>query len=136
VHYDGAKLQNCVVRKFCTNSGQSLLSMLGTRERNFSFHFKRYNLTIRAINFFETFCTCSPSSLGQDLVVKIAFFYFLFFYFFFASWVRNGRFEHFSEKNDLCPLGVKKKERTRFSWGVCMNKVHVLILPNICLCLI
>jgi hypothetical protein len=24
------------------------------------------------VNFFETFCTCSPSSLGQDLIVKIA----------------------------------------------------------------
>jgi hypothetical protein len=51
--------------------GQSLLSLPGTVEKNFSFHFKRYNLTIRAVNFFETFCTCSTSSLVQDLTVKI-----------------------------------------------------------------
>jgi hypothetical protein len=46
--------------------------LLGTREKNFSFHFKCYNLTILVVNFFETFCTCSFSSLGQDLIVKIA----------------------------------------------------------------
>jgi hypothetical protein len=40
-------------------------------EKNFSLNFKRYNLTIRAVNVFETFCTCSPSSLGQDPMVKI-----------------------------------------------------------------
>jgi hypothetical protein len=39
-------------------------------KKNFSFHFKRYNLTIRAVNFFETFCTCSPSSLVQDPALK------------------------------------------------------------------
>jgi hypothetical protein len=72
VHYDGAKAQSCIVQIFCTNGGQSLLSLLGTREKNFSFHFKRYNLTIRAVNVSETFCTCSPSSLGQDLTVKSA----------------------------------------------------------------
>jgi hypothetical protein len=26
----------------------------------------------------------------------------------FAYWARNGRFEHFFEKNDLHPLGVNK----------------------------
>jgi hypothetical protein len=45
---------------------------LGTREKSFSFHFKRYNLTIHAVNFCETFCTCSPSSLGQDPMVEKA----------------------------------------------------------------
>jgi hypothetical protein len=61
-----------MVQKFCTKGGQSLLSLLGTREKNFSFHLKRYNLTIRAVNVFETFFTCSPSSLAQDLTIKIA----------------------------------------------------------------
>jgi hypothetical protein len=39
-------------------------------EQNFSSHFKRYNLTIREVNFCETFWTCSCSSLGQDLTGK------------------------------------------------------------------
>jgi hypothetical protein len=71
VHYDGAKAQSCIVQKFCTTGGQSLLFLLGTSKKNFSFHFKHYNLTIRVVNFFETFCTCSPSSLVQDPMVKI-----------------------------------------------------------------
>jgi hypothetical protein len=44
---------------------RQLLSLPGTMEKNFSF-------LIRAINFCKTFCTCSPSSLGQDLTVKNA----------------------------------------------------------------
>jgi hypothetical protein len=47
---------------FFAKNGQ-ILSLPGTREKNFSF-------PIRAVNFCETFCTCSPSSLGQDLTVK------------------------------------------------------------------
>jgi hypothetical protein len=70
VHYDGAKPQNFIVEIFCTMGGQSLRSLPGISKKNFSFHFKRYNLTIRAVNFFETFYICSPSSLGQDLMVK------------------------------------------------------------------
>jgi hypothetical protein len=70
VHYDGAKPQNCVVEFFCTTGGQSLLSLPGTVEFFFSFHFKRYNLTIRAVKCRETFCTCSPTSLVQDPTVK------------------------------------------------------------------
>jgi hypothetical protein len=46
--------------------GQSLLSPPGTMEKKISFHFKRYNLTIRAVKCRKTFCTCSPSSLVQD----------------------------------------------------------------------
>jgi hypothetical protein len=89
VHFDGAKPQNCIVEIFGTTSSQSLLSLPGTVEKNFSFYFKCYNLTIRAVsfnltiravsfnltiravNFFETFCTCSPSSLVQDPTVEI-----------------------------------------------------------------
>jgi hypothetical protein len=41
-------------------------------EKNFFLNFKRYNLTIRAVNFCETFWTCSCSRLGQDLTVKSA----------------------------------------------------------------
>jgi hypothetical protein len=61
-------------------------------EKNFYFLFKPYNLTIRAVNIFETLCTCSPSSLGQDLMVKIAKKIILGVW---ASLARNGRFEHF-----------------------------------------
>jgi hypothetical protein len=71
VHYDGAKPQNYIVEIFCTMGSQSLLSLLSTSKKNFSFHFKRYNLTLRLVNFFETFCTFSPSSLEQDPTVKI-----------------------------------------------------------------
>jgi hypothetical protein len=31
---------------------------------------KKISFPTRAVNFCETFCTCSPSSLGQDLTVK------------------------------------------------------------------
>jgi hypothetical protein len=71
VHDNGAKAQSCIVQKFCTTGGQSLLSLPGTSKENFSFHFKCYNLTIRTVNFFEIFCTFSPSSLVQDPMVKI-----------------------------------------------------------------
>jgi hypothetical protein len=64
-------LKSCIVQKFCTTGGQSLLSLPGTNKKNFSFHFERYNLTIRTVNFFEFFCTCSPSSLVQNPTVKI-----------------------------------------------------------------
>jgi hypothetical protein len=66
VHYDGGKPQNCIVEKFCTTGGQSLLSLPGIVGKNFSFNFKHYNLTIHVVNFCETFFTSSPSSLGQD----------------------------------------------------------------------
>jgi hypothetical protein len=48
------------------------MSLPGIREKNFYFHFNRYNLTICAVNFCETFCTCSPNSLGQDPPVESA----------------------------------------------------------------
>jgi hypothetical protein len=47
------------------------MSLPGTRENNFSFHFKRNYLTIRAVKFCEIFFTCSPSSLGQDPTVEV-----------------------------------------------------------------
>jgi hypothetical protein len=72
VHYDGAKPQNYIVEKFGTNGGQSLLSLSGTVEKNFFLHFKHYNLTIRAVSVRKTFCTCFPSSLGQDPTVENA----------------------------------------------------------------
>jgi hypothetical protein len=77
MRYDSAKPQVCVVQTFCTKSvqtfctksGQTLQSLPGTKEKSFSFYFKHYNFTIRVVNLFETFCTCSSSSLGQDLTV-------------------------------------------------------------------
>jgi hypothetical protein len=65
VYWDGAKPQNCVVQNFCTKGGQILLSLPSTRE-----NFKRDNLTIHAVNFCKTFCTCSFSILRQDPMVK------------------------------------------------------------------
>ena len=69
VHWDGAKPQNCVIQKICTKGGQILLSLLGTREKNFSFHFKRYNLTIYVVNFLKFFA--HVLLVVQDLTVKI-----------------------------------------------------------------
>jgi hypothetical protein len=57
---------------FCFMGSQSLMSLSSTVEINFSFHFKHYNLTIRVVNFGKTFCTCSPSSLGQNPTVECA----------------------------------------------------------------
>jgi hypothetical protein len=65
-------LKICVVEKKLHHRRSSLLSLPVTVEKNFSSHFKRYNLTIRAVNFCETFWTCSCSSLGQDLTIKSA----------------------------------------------------------------
>ena len=102
MYYDGAKSQNCIVQNFCTKGSQTLLSLLGTREKNFFFHFKRYNLTIHVVNFCKTFCTCSPSSLGQDPTIESAKSEKKFIC---ASSTRNGKFEVFFEQNGLSPLG-------------------------------
>jgi hypothetical protein len=104
VHDNGAKAQSCIVQKFCITGGQSLLSQPSTMEKNFSFHFKRYNLTIRVVKWRETFFTCSPSSLVQEPMVENAKSEKNFI---FSSWARNGRFGAFFEKNTLGPLGVK-----------------------------
>jgi hypothetical protein len=106
VCYDGAKPQSCVVENFCTTGGQSLLSLPGTVDKNFSLNFKRYNLTIHAVNFCETFWTCSCSSLVQDPTVKST-----------KKMKKNSvglleletaDLECFWEKTPLSPLGVKK----------------------------
>jgi hypothetical protein len=61
-----------MVQKSIPKGGQTLLSLPGIREKNFSFHFKCNYLTICAVKFCEFFCTCSPSSLGQDPIVESA----------------------------------------------------------------
>jgi hypothetical protein len=87
------------VQKSFPKGRQTLLSLLGRRENNFSFHFKRNYLTIRAVKFCEFFCTSSPSSLGQDPMVESAknknkkFIW--------ASSARNGSFGVFFEKKGL-----------------------------------
>jgi hypothetical protein len=58
------------------------------KEKNLSF-------PIREVNFCETFCTCSPSSLGQDLTIKNIL---KNYFFIWASWARNGSFECFLRK--------------------------------------
>jgi hypothetical protein len=46
---------------FCEEWGASFLA----RHKG-----EKKNSPIRTVNFCKTFCTCSPSSLGQDLMVK------------------------------------------------------------------
>jgi hypothetical protein len=70
--------------------------MLGTREKNFSFHFKRNYLTIHAIKFCEIFSTRSPSSPRQDPKVESA--KRKFKKFIWASSTRNGSFGVFFDK--------------------------------------
>jgi hypothetical protein len=65
-----------IMTRNLTKNGQ-LLSLPCTREKNVSF-------PIHVVNFCKTFCTCSPSSLGQDLTVKNANFI-LFFHLGFLS---------------------------------------------------
>jgi hypothetical protein len=87
-----------------------MLSLLGTRENNFSFHFKCNYLTIRAVKFCEFFCTYSPSSLGQDPIVESA--KKLLKKFIWASSARNGSFGVFFRKKgvkmapDILALGT------------------------------
>jgi hypothetical protein len=111
VHYDGAKPQNCIVEKFCTTGGQSLLSLPGIVEKNFSFHFKRYNLTIRAVKCHKKICICSPSSLVQDPTIESA-----------KKWKKNSfgllelemaDLERFWRKHPLVLKGLIKK----LSWN-------------------
>jgi hypothetical protein len=98
VHDNGAKAQSCIVQKICTTGSQSLLSLPGTLEKNFSLNFKRYNLTIRAVKCRETFCTCSPSSLVQDPTVeKISF---------GLLELEMADLEHFLRKTPLVLLGL------------------------------
>jgi hypothetical protein len=73
-----------------------MLFLLGTRKKNFSFHFKRNYLTIRAVKFCEFFCTCSPSSLGQDPTVESAKKTKINSFWAFSA--RNGSFGVFFEK--------------------------------------
>jgi hypothetical protein len=72
VYYDGAKPQSCIVEIFCTMGGQKSVVPAGHSDKNFSFHFKCYNLTIRVVKCRETFCTCFHSSLVQDPTVESA----------------------------------------------------------------
>jgi hypothetical protein len=55
--------------------------------KNFSFHFKHYNLSIHVVNFCKTFCTCSLSSQDKILWLKMQF-YFYFFRLGFLSYCR------------------------------------------------
>jgi hypothetical protein len=80
---------------FLTKNGQ-LLFLPGTREKLF--------FPIYVVNFCETFCKCSFSSLGQDFTIKNGIF---LIFFVWASWARNGNFEVFFEKKELHHLGVQ-----------------------------
>jgi hypothetical protein len=121
VHYNGAKPQNCIVEKFCTTGSQSLLSLPGTSKNNFSFHFKRYNLTICAVNVFETFCTCSPSSLGQDLRVRFPIFYFLFL--FLLLELEMADLSIFLRKMTFVLQGLNRKIKEEFYFIILTKKI-------------
>jgi hypothetical protein len=91
--------------KFLHHGRSKFAIPAGHNGKNFSFHLRCYNLTIRVVNFCETFWTCSCSSLGQDLTVKSA-----------KKWKINSVglleletavLECFLEKTPLSPLGVK-----------------------------
>jgi hypothetical protein len=67
VHWDGGKHQVCIVQKICPKGSQTLLSLTGARE---NFFFSTSNVIIS--QSCKTFCTCSPSSLGQDPTAESA----------------------------------------------------------------
>ena len=76
-------LQWCQTPKFCSwnflhQGNQRLLSLPSTRKKIFSFHFKLYNLTVHAINFFELFSHIFLAVYGKILQLKLQFFIFLF----------------------------------------------------------
>jgi hypothetical protein len=62
---NGLSIQKLWKETYIFAKNGQLLSLPGSREKNFS-------LPIRAVNFCKTFCTCSPSILEQDLMVKNA----------------------------------------------------------------
>jgi hypothetical protein len=80
-----------MVQKSVPKGDKTLLTLPGTREKNFAFHFKHNYLTIRAVKFCEFFCTCSPSSLGQDPIIESA--KKRNFKFIWACSAKNGSFE-------------------------------------------
>ena len=73
------------------------------------------------VNFFEIFCACSPSILVQDPTVKISK---IEKNSIFAYWARNGRFEHFFEKNDLRLLGINLKSFFILEFCFCINFLY------------
>jgi hypothetical protein len=105
---------------------------VGHKGKNFSSHFKSYNFTIHAVNFFETFCTCFPSSLGQDPTLK-------------AQESKNNSFgflklemadlRYFLKKKSLGPFGVKipkDEEIVRNIVGIA-TKTNVILSSSIIL---
>jgi hypothetical protein len=57
----------------CFAKNGQLLSLSSIRKKEFS-------SPICAVNFCKTFCTCFPSSLRQDLIVKIAILFYFFIF--------------------------------------------------------
>ena len=70
MHWDGEEHQVFIVQKSFPKGGQTLLSLPSPREKNFSFYFQHNYLTICVVEFCEFFCTCFPSSLGQNPTVE------------------------------------------------------------------
>jgi hypothetical protein len=99
------------------------LSCWAQGKKDFSFYFKHYNLTIHAVKFFETFCTCFPSSLGQDLTVKSAIFIKIFPFGLLELEMADLRC--FLRKKDLHSLGAKETKPTFCIFGqATMNAIN------------
>jgi hypothetical protein len=105
-----------MVQKSVPKGDKTLLTLPGTREKNFAFHFKHNYLTIRAVKFCEFFCTCSPSSLGQDPIIESA--KKRNFKFIWACSAKNGSFGVVFEKK-----GVKLAPGTGWC-PTCSHPVH------------
>jgi hypothetical protein len=88
-----------MVQKSVPKGDQTLLTLPGTRKKNFSFHFKCNYLTIRTVKFCKKICTCSPSSLGQDPAVESA--KNIYFKFIWACLAKNGSFGVVFEKKGV-----------------------------------
>jgi hypothetical protein len=123
VHWDGEEDQVCIVQKSFPKGGQTLLSLPGTREKNF----QRNYLTSRAVKFCNFFCTCSPSSQGQDPTVE--------------SVKKNFKNSFGPLQQEMVVFGVffekKGVKLAPLSWHpTCWRPVHVgaryMLAPGIC----
>jgi hypothetical protein len=65
-------VQNSKIAQFKNFAPKAVrLSLQGTWEKNFSSHFKCYNLTIHALNFCKTFCHVLLVVWGKILQLKV-----------------------------------------------------------------
>jgi hypothetical protein len=102
VHWDGAKTSKLCTSNFFNRRWSNSDVPLGQKKKKHFFHFKRYNLIIRAVNFCETFCTCSLTARSYNWKCKRV----IFFSFGLLN-LEVAVFGVLLEKKGLCLLGVK-----------------------------